>query len=70
MSAEEKVFTYPCLFTFRNVQRDNVSLLLLWEWIVFAGRAECLVVRAEKGIRNDFPYGSNSRNPNLGSATD
>lgn len=24
---------------------------MLWEWVVFAGRADCVVLRAEKGIR-------------------
>jgi len=52
------------------VQRDNASILLLWEWIVYAGKAECLVVRVEKGIKNDLPYGINASNPNPGSATD
>lgn len=70
MSTKEKGFSYPCLFTFRKAQRHNVSLLLLWEWIEFTGRAECLVVRAEKGIRNYILYGSNSTNHNPGFATD
>lgn len=57
----------PHLFTFRNVQRVDVSLL--WEWIGFAVRAEHLLFREEKGISSDFPYGSSSRNTNPGSTT-
>lgn len=70
MSTEEKVFSYPYLFTFRNVQRDNLSLLLLCKWTILVRKAECLLVRAEKNTENNFPYRSNSRNPNPGSATD
>lgn len=49
------------------MQRVDVSLL--WEWIGFAVRAEHLLLREEKGISNDFPYGSSSRNTNPGSTT-
>lgn len=70
MSTEEKEFSYPCLFTFRNMQRDNLTSLLLWEWTVLVRKAECLLGRAEKSTENDFLYGSNSRNPSPGSATD
>lgn len=68
LSTEEKVFSYPFLFSFRNVWRGNVSLLVLWEWVVFAGRAVSSA-QSREGDQEDSPHGSNSWDPNPGSAT-
>lgn len=53
LSTEEKVFSYPFLFSFRNVGRGNVSLLVLWEWVVFAGRADLSSAQSREGDQED-----------------